>query len=281
MKLIDIHTHPQFVGYDEDRDDVLKRSIEAETGMIIVGTQRDTSRKAIENAKKVRELGGEAWATVGLHPIHTEKSFHDEVETGEGGKEFTSRGEQFDLDSYRKLASDETVVAIGECGLDYYRLEENTEERQRAAFDAQIELANELGKAMMLHVRNGRGVGGGKAYQDVHAIIRERAKIHCNIHCFTGDWSTAQMFLDLGCTLSFTGVITFTPDYDEVVKNAPLEQILTETDSPYMTPPPHRGTRNESIYVAKVVEKIAELKGLSMSEVAEATVANARRVFGL
>jgi TatD DNase family protein len=282
MRYVDIHTHPQFAGYEDDRADVLARSVDAGVGMIVVGTQRDTSRKAIEIARAVRDNhGGEAWATVGLHPIHTQKSFHDAVETGVGNSEFTSRGESYDISYYRKLAVDPLVVAIGECGLDYYRLDTETENKQREAFLLQVKLANEIGKPMMLHVRNGRGMGGGKAYDDVLEIIREYAKVHSNVHCYTGDWLTACQFLDLGCTLSFTGVITFTHDYDEVVRDIPLDRVLTETDSPYMTPPPHRGTRNESQYVGAVVECIAALKGITAGEVAEATVENARRVFGL
>ncbi len=124
MKYFDAHTHIQFAAYDADRDEVLARSKEAGVGMNLVGTQLDTSRAAVELAEKHEEV----YASVALHPVHTSKSYHDTQELGGEGKAFTSRGEKFDFAAYEQLALSKKVIAIGECGLDYYRLEEDTKQ---------------------------------------------------------------------------------------------------------------------------------------------------------
>jgi TatD DNase family protein len=232
-----------------------------------VGTQYDTSAEAVALAEKHED----AYATIGLHPIHTSKSFHDAKELGEGGKEFTSRGEIFDPAKYEELARSNKVIAIGECGLDYYRLDEATKETQVRNFIEQIELANKLGKPLMLHIRN--------AYADALEVLKAHAKVRGDVHFFAGGWEEAKQFLDLGFTLSFTGVITFTHDYDEVIKNAPLDMLLTETDAPYVSPVPYRGKRNEPAYVVEVVKKMAELKDLPLEEVREQLLQNAKDLF--
>ncbi|MEK7583183.1 MAG: TatD family hydrolase [Patescibacteria group bacterium] len=270
MKFIDIHAHVQFAAYDADRDEVVARAREAGVGMINVGTQQDTSKTAVELAHAYPDI---AWATVALHPVHTSKSYHDKKEIGEGGEEFTSRGEVFDYDFYKKLGADPKVIGIGECGLDYYRLTDETKAKQQETFIKHIELANELKKPLMLHIR--------QAYEDALDILQKHAKIRGDVHFFAGEWITAKKFLDLGFTLSFTGVITFTHDYNEVVKNTPLDMILAETDSPYITPEPLRGKRNEPANVKYVVQRIAELKNLPLEEVEKAVVANAKRVFNI
>jgi TatD DNase family protein len=269
MKYFDAHTHVNFVAYSEDREAVIRRAADAEVGMNVVGTQLDTSRAAAALAEKYDNV----WATIGLHPIHTSRSYHDVQELGEGGKEFTSRGEIFDTAAYLELARQPKVVAIGECGLDYYRADESTKEAQKKAFIEQIGVANTTGKALMLHIRN--------AYDDALELVKAHAKVKGDVHFFAGDWETAKKFLDIGFTLSFTGVITFTHDYDEVVRNAPLDMLLSETDAPYVTPAPHRGKRNEPSYVPLVVQKIAEIRGGDHDVVAARLLENARRVFGL
>lgn len=272
MKYFDAHTHPHFVAFDSDRDDVMRRAGELGIGVNLVGTQKDTSRNAVALAEKYDH----AYASVGLHPIHTGKSYHDEKETGVGGgpsNGFTSRGEQFDISNYLELAESPKVIAIGECGLDYYRCEESTKDIQAEAFVAQIELANKVQKPLMLHIRN--------AYEDAYNIIKEHAKVLGNVHFFAGTWNEAKKFLDLGYTLSFTGVITFTHDYDEVVRNMPLSAILSETDAPYVAPVPHRGKRNESMYVTEVVKAIAQIRNISEETVRQSIMENARRLFAL
>ena len=274
-KYIDIHSHVNFKAFDDDRDEVMKRALDNDTWVINAGTQIDTSRKAVELAHKYPEG---VYAIVGLHPIHTGASFHDAEELGDGGKEFSSRGEVFDKNIYREFLKDPKVKGIGECGLDYYHLDVDSIEKQKKAFIEQIELANEFNKPLILHIRD--------AYADTLEILKEHAKVRGVVHFFSGNLEEAKAFIDFGFLLSFTGAITFPPrkngkgcDYAEIIKNIPLEMILTDTDSPYVAPVPHRGKRNEPVYVKEIVKRIAEIKNLPEVEVAKAIVANARRVF--
>jgi TatD DNase family protein len=195
-----------------------------------------------------------------------------------------TRAEVFDKEAYLKLLKDPKVVALGECGLDYFHLKEESIEKQKQALIEQIKLANEVSKPLMLHVRNG-STGSPQvipnAYTDVLEILKKYAKVKGDIHFFAGSLEEAKGFLDFGFTLSFTGVITFTHDYDEVIKNTPLDMIMSETDAPYVAPVPYRGKRNEPSYVKEVVKKIAEIKNLPEEEVASAIMANAKRIFGI
>lgn len=288
MQYFDAHTHVQFAAYDENREAVFLRSLEAGVGMNLVGTQLDTSKAAVECARTHNEV----WASVGLHPIHTSKSFHDEKELGENGKAFTSRGEVFDFAAYEALAREPKTIAIGECGLDYFRLDEDTKKVQMEAFVAQIELANTVGKPLMLHIRSGKetrlrrsnaehGESENSAYDDAIQLLKAHAKVQGDVHFFAGKWETAKKFLDLGFTLSFTGVITFTQDYEEVVRNTPLDMLLSETDAPYVTPAPNRGKRNEPMYIPDIVRKIANIKSISEEVAQVQLLANATRVFSL
>ncbi|MBU6232477.1 TatD family hydrolase [Patescibacteria group bacterium] len=261
-KYIDIHGHVNFAAYDADREEVIKRAQEAGVAMITVGTQLDTSRAALELARAHEGM----YAAVGLHPIHTGKSHHDVQELGEGGKEFTSRGEAADLDAYKPLAMDPKTVAIGECGLDYYRLDPGSASRQVAEFEKMIDLANDVDKPLMLHIRNG---SGRSAYKDAFEIIRSRAKVRGNLHFFAGSIEEAQPYLDLGFTFSFTGVVTFTHDYDEIVGYLPVDRIMSETDCPFVSPAPFRGKRNEPRNVIETVKALAKLKGVSEGDMAE------------
>lgn len=269
MNYFDAHTHVQFVAYEGDREAAIRRAKDAGVIMNVVGTQKDTSAAAVALAEKYDHI----YASVGLHPIHTSKSYHDAKEFGSDGTAFTSRGEHFDISKYEPLAKHSKVIAIGECGLDYYRLEENTKKLQEETFVGQIELANAVGKPLMLHIRD--------AYDDALTILKLEAKVKGDVHFFAGDWAIAKKFLDLGFTISFTGVITFTHDYDEVIKNAPLDMLLSETDAPYVTPVPHRGKRNESSYIPLIVDRIAAIRGEDVEEVRAQLLKNADRVFNL
>lgn len=284
MKYFDIHAHPNFAAFEGDREEVIKRALEAGVFMNVVGTQKDTSRAAVELA----ETHEGVYATVGLHPIHTGKSFHDKEEIGEGGQEFTSRGEEFNYEFYKRLASHPKVVAIGECGLDYYRSMDHESwtmeyEKQEEAFRKQIELAIEVKKPLMLHLRNGTN---RSAYKDAFSILNSYFLIHNswprgNLHFFAGTIEEAKPFLDAGFTFSFTGVITFARSYDEIIRYLPLERILSETDAPYVAPAPFRGKRNEPFYVIEVVKKIAEIRGEDVEKVREQLVRNAVSFFRL
>jgi TatD DNase family protein len=301
-KYIDIHSHLNFKVFDEDRDVIIKRALDNDTWMINVGTQLDTSKKAVEIADKY-EKG--VYAIIGLHPIHTGASHHDEEELGpvfakaldgQGKVEgFISRGEIFDKGFYGKLLKDKKVVGIGECGLDYYRCTPESILKQKEAFIRQIELANEFNKPLMLHIRNNYENKSNDAYVDTIEIFKKYAKVYPVlggtkgvVHFFEGSLENAKDFIALGFMISFTGAITYSPrknkkgcDYVELIKNIPLNMILTDTDSPYMAPVPYRGKRNEPYYVKEIVKKIAETKNLPEEEVAKAIIENARRLFNI
>ena len=272
----DVHTHTHFAAFADDTDAVIRRALEAGAWMVNVGTQRDTSVGAVETAHHYKEG---VYATVGLHPVHTAKSYHDTEECGDTkeAKGFTSRGEEFDHDHYFKLGQDTKVVAIGECGLDYYRLEEDTKPRQKIAFERQIVLAKELEKPLMIHCRN--------AFEDLIDMLNaKRSTLNAVpgiVHFFSGTKEDAHSLLDLGFCFSFGGVITFAWDYDEVVRYIPIDRILLETDAPYITPIPYRGRRNEPMYIVEVAKKLGEIKQLPFEIVGQKTTENARKLFGM
>ncbi len=305
-KFFDAHTHAQFSGYDGPADDpgadraaVLARAREAGVWMINVGTQIDTSRAAVELAEREKAAGNDGvFASVGLHPVHTSRSHHDENELGggESARAFTSRGEAFDIEAYRRLALHERTVVIGECGLDYFHLsdtgsnEDDPREeqirKQKEVFIAQIELSLEIKKPLMIHCRNG---DDGNAFADLIEILKfYKAKFDNPgvIHFFSGTVDDARALLDLDFSFTFGGAITFPPrkgkiqgDYDEVIKLIPADRILSETDAPYVAPLKYRGKRNEPAYVVETVKKLAELKNVSADEMKKQIWENARRIF--
>src|SRR3989338_10850209 len=151
-KFFDVHTHTQFAAFNEDREAVIQRALDAGVWLINVGTQKDTSSKAVEIAHKYSKG---VWATIGLHPIHTESSYHDSQELGGDATGFTSKEEDFDYGYYLQLAQDPRVVAIGECGFDFYRLNPQTKRKQKKVFMRHIELAYVVKKPLMIHCRSG------------------------------------------------------------------------------------------------------------------------------
>ncbi len=247
--LIDTHAHVNFNDFKDDYKETTKRALNNEIWMINIGAGGDTSKRAIEIAE---EYENGIYAAVGLHP---------------GGRE------EFDYDYFFKLAKNEKVVGIGECGLDYYHTKDiKLWEKQKEIFIKHIKLANETNKPLIIHCRD--------AHDDLLEILRLKAKLPKGVmHFFTGTLEQAKKYIDLDFNVSFSGVITFTSAYNEVVKNIPLEKILVETDCPFVAPVPYRGKRNEPAYVKYVAQKIAELRGLSFDEVAEQTTRNARKLF--
>ncbi len=286
LKYIDIHAHTNFIAFDQDRQEVITRTLENDTWVINIGTQYDTSKKAVEMTKEYKEG---VYACIGLHPIHTGASHHDVNELGNEGQEFTSRGEIFDKEKYRALAKMGKVVGIGECGLDYYHLEEDSIEKQKIAFIAQIELADELNLPLMLHVRNNPTEKTHNAYFDVYELIKKYSTRKNRIgvsHFFAGSVEDMKRFVEIGIYISFAGPITYKPkpeicDYISVIKETPINMILADTDSPYVAPVPHRGSRNEPVYVKDIVKKIAEIKGLYEEEMAKVIIDNAKRLFDI
>lgn len=283
MKYIDTHTHVNLRAFKDDAQETIQRSLDAGVGVVNVGTQIDTSRQAVELLKDFPEG---VWAVVGLHPSHTyAHEFEDEEEV-----KFKTREEHFDADLYRELAKHERVVGIGECGLDYYRLPDDRDHNeikqlQRAAFDEQIKLALELDKALCIHCRPSDGTVD--AYEDLLEIIKEvkagNPELRFEVHCYTGDAATAKKFVDLGAYIGLNGIVTFdkTTRSEEVVKAVPLENIILETDAPYLTPKSNRGKRNEPSFLPEVAEQIAYWKNISIDEVAEQTTNNAKKLFNI
>lgn len=269
--LIDSHTHLQFKNFDADRDEVIKRTIGGGIFCINVGTDFEMSKGAVELAEKHDGF----WATVGLHP--------------------TDFGEGFNSADYEKLALHSKVVAIGECGLDDYRTTPESpstslrasRKKQEEIFRAQIKLAKKFGKPLMLHCRPSQNIDksySDDAYLDMIRVLDEEgppADEAGNVHFFVGSKQIAEKFLEMGFSFSFSGVITITNMYDDVVKFLPLDKILIETDAPYASPRPWRGKRNEPLYVLEVAKRLAELRKKSFEEIAEITTQNAKKVFNL
>lgn len=255
MNFVDIHCHLDFKDYDKDREAVIKRTLDAGGGMINVGVDVETSKKSIELAHTYPHM----WATVGVHPT-------DNLETP-------------DFSALEELAKDPKVVAIGECGLDYYHAKPDDKQRQVKIFLKHIELANKVNKPLMLHVRN--GTTDTSAYTEALEILKLSAKVPFNFHFFSGTLDDMINILYMGGTISLTGVLTITHDYDEVARQVPMDKFMTETDAPFAAPMPYRGKRNEPLYVQEVIQAIARIKGETAEKVAQTSVDNARRVFGI
>lgn len=273
MKYIDTHCHLDFKDYDSDRGGVFERMVERGVGAITIGTDLESSKKAVE----IAEQNENVWACIGVHPNETSPrpaSLSDPLlEAGEG---------RWDEVEFEKLVQSPKVVGIGECGLDFFRISrENLEEekvRQEKLFKSQIEFALKHNKALMLHCR--------EAYDEVLDILESYkkeagGKLKGNAHFFAGNILQAKRFLDLGFTLSFTGVVTFTKDYDEVIKYLPSHSIMSETDAPFVSPVPYRGKRNEPSFVVEVVKKLAEIRGESEEKIAKSIIHTAQKVFGV
>lgn len=279
--LIDAHTHVHFNDFGSETESVIQRALDAGVWMINVGTQSDTSSNGVIIAERYPEG---VYAAIGLHPEHT---YNHPVT--ENGKTFMTRAEDFDYEAYKKLAQSPKVVAIGECGLDYYYFTESDDivaikVKQRSVFNQQIKLALEMDKVLMIHCRPTKG--SMDAYEDILEILKGKMQngkenIRFQVHCYTGNAEIAEKFVELGGYISLTGIITFDKSgvSKEVVERVPLDHILIETDAPYLTPTPFRGDRNEPRYVKYVAEKIAEIKSASFEEVARVTTENARKLF--
>lgn len=272
MELIDTHAHLNFNAYKDDSETVLRRSLEGGVWMINVGSQYSTSKRAVEIAEKYKEG---VYAAVGLHPIHlADGIFKTKLDNEESV--IPIENEEFDRDKYKELAKSPKVVAIGECGLDYYyrpktktRLEE-FKERQKKEFLKQLDLASKLNLPMIIHCRSAHG--------DLIELLKQYGKaLRGVVHCFTGTWQDAQQYLEMGFHLGLNGII-FKLELTEVVEKTPLDKVLLETDCPYLTPPQENG-RNEPLFAKYVAEKIAQIKNLSYEEILEKTTKNAKELF--
>lgn len=263
----DSHCHLTAEQFDADRDAVIQRAVDAGvTRMLTLATDVESSRAVIALAEKFDSV----YAAIGIHP------------------ESVSRVSLDDLKIIRALASHEKVVAIGEIGLDFY-WDKTTAELQQTFFEAQLELAAELNLPVAIHDRDAhekiletlKNFARSENRETKSGEREARGKARGVLHAFSGDEAMARQAFDLGYVVSFGGPITFKNNKraPDLIRALPLEKILVETDSPYLTPHPYRGKRNEPANVHLVAERIAELKNLSVEQVAMQTTSNAKNLF--
>lgn len=252
--MIDTHAHLDSAVFDEDREEVIERAIQAGIGKIVnIGFNRETIPTTIALAEKHEMI----YAAVGWHP-------QDAVNM-----------QPEDLDWIEELCGHSKVVAIGEIGLDYY-WDTSPKEVQQQVFRQQIRLARRLSKPIIIHNRD--------AHQDVVRILREEKA--CDVggimHCYSGSWEIARDCLDMNFYISFGGPITFKNAVQpkEVLAKVPLNRLLIETDSPYLAPHPFRGKRNESAHVKLVAEAAAQIKQVNVDEIIQLTTFNAINLLG-
>jgi len=252
--LVDSHAHLQWTSFDKDRERVINRAKEADVKYIVnIGYDLDGSKKAIELAEKHAGL----YATIGIHP-HNASEFNEKI-----------------LDELKGFSENPKVVAIGEIGLDYYR-NLSPKAAQQKAFEAQLILAQELELPVVIHDRNAHaGV--------LKTLSKFKGKINGVMHCFSGNGDMAEQCVKMDYYVSFAGPVTFpnANELHETVKTIDLDKILIETDCPWLAPQEMRGKRNEPGFLPFIAEKIANLRGISLDELAEATTKNTRQIFQL
>jgi TatD DNase family protein len=254
-RYIDSHVHLGDPAFDADREDVIARA--RQTGaqaLVCIGESLDAARRAGDIAARHPDF---CYHTAGVHP-------HDAAE----------------FDELRDLAAIRAevgrgAVAIGECGLDYH-YDHSPRDRQRAAFGAQLALARELSRPVVVHTR--------EAEDDTRAMVVEagRSGVVGVLHCYTGTAPLAQAALDVGWYVSFSGIVTFRKwTDDELLRLVPPDRLLVESDAPYLAPVPHRGKRNESAWVTFTIARLAAVRGVDAEQLGERTADNARSLFGL
>lgn len=281
MRLIDTHCHLNLQNYKDDADDVIRRSLESEVEMIIVGTDYKSSKRALDLANRYQKG---VYVAVGMHP----GSMETRVEHW-SGESREIQGEIFNAVAYQQLAKFPKVVAIGEIGLDYFQPEIGKlelsvfKQRQKQILWDQLELALQLKLPVIIHCR--------QAHDDLLEMLSRFKKQYKDllppmrpwgvIHCFSGDEKLAWQYFALDMCISFTGLITFSKQWDSLIKKMPSDRLLLETDAPFLTPEPYRGKRNEPILVKHVAERLAAIRAISPERVAEFTTDNARHLFNL
>ena len=304
--LIDTHCHIQFQGFKDDREAVVLRRKEKDVILNAVGTQKDTSTKAVELAEQNENI----YATIGLHPIHLFPTHVDEEESS-----FKSREEDFDEEYYSELAKSEKVIAVGETGLDFFHMPKDIDKeivikKQKEIFIKQYNFAIKHDLPLVIHVRDAYdemiellktlplsgGAGGGLDIKTKDKFTNgplptspdRGGAIRGVVHCFGGNWEQAQKLLDFGLYIGFTGILSFPAkktdpkpgeNLAEVAKNIPLDRFLIETDAPYLAPQKYRGKRCEPWMVEEVVKKIAEIREKSVDNIIKMSVENAKNLF--
>lgn len=259
----DIHSHLNLEPLSRDIENQIQKLKNTKVGTIVVGVDYDTSLLAVKLAK---ENIGFLYATVGQHPND-------------------NREEEFDYEKYLELAKENVVVGIGECGLDFYRIPKDIDHdveiaRQVELFKKHISLAKELSKPLMIHARP--TMGTMDAYEKAITILEEEDFTeHANFHFFVGSIEIAQKIVTKNWSVSFDGPITFTHEYDEVIKYVPIQNIMCETDAPFAAPMPHRGRTCEPWMVEEVYKKIAEIKNLDLEACKKRIYTNIQRIWGI
>jgi len=243
--LIDTHAHVNFRAFENDFDEVIKRSLSEDVWLINVGSKYETSKKAVEISQN---YNNGVFVAIGLHPIH-------------------ALDEEFDKAKYKELVQSKKVVAIGETGLDYFKNYGKFKDKQKQIFLQQLDLAKELNLPIIVHCR--------MAHNDVLEILKDY-RLPGVIHCFTGDWEQAQKYLDMGFYLGINGIM-YKFDLKEVIGKTPLDRILLETDCPYLG----REERNEPIFVREIAKDIARIKSIPFEKVAQTTFQNAVDLFNI
>lgn len=253
MRLIDSHCHLTDEAFDDDRLFILNDlSNFGIRGIINPATNLTDSKMAIELAEKYDNF----YAMAGIHP--------EEVD------DITDK----DLEELAKLAQDEKVIAIGEIGLDYYWKDDN-KDRQKEIFIHQLELARKLEKPAVIHVRDSK--------DDVIEILKDYQDLKIQIHCFSDDLETLEKYMQMGFYISIGGVVTFNNGTNEqnAARNVPIERLMLETDSPYLTPEPYRGLRNDPRRVVEVARTVADLRDMKIDKLAKRTYNNTKEFFNL
>lgn len=274
---IDTHAHLGAPEFKDDADRVITRSFDQNVWMISPGYNYLTSQRAVGVAQNYRQG---IYAAVGLHPTYVvgrlvkikDRSYEAAGDPAE---------EEFNYENYKELARHPKVVAVGECGLDYYwkpktktRLAE-FKERQKLALLGHLKLARELGLPLIMHCR--------MAHDDLLEIMAEHKaeQLKGTAHCFTGTWPHAEKFLAMGLYLGFNALI-FKLRLDDIIEKTPLDRMLIETDSPDLTPPvPGLALRNEPVNVKYIAQRIAEIKNMAPETIEDATADNARKLFNI
>ena len=304
LKAIDSHAHLNFAAFEKDRDLVIEDSHKQGVGMINVGAGFDTSRKAVEVAQGYSQG---VWAAVGVHPIHaldedwSEEAMRDlisnnerVVAVGETGLDyfhlFSDRGKVKNAagnvakNAVGKAAQNAATKDSKKTHENWGKSPEEIKEIQAKLFIKHLELARLVNLPVIFHCRHFENLD---AHFDLLKILEEFASRYKDfqlrgvMHCYTGDEKMAEIYLKLGLYIGFTGVVTFSKDYDKVIEAVPLEQLLIETDCPYLSPVPKRGERNVPANVLLVAEKVAEVKGVEVVEVLRQTTENAIELFNL
>jgi len=279
--LIDTHAHLNFPAFEKDRDKIIGKCLNENVLMINIGTNFETSKRAIEIAQRYKKG---VYATVGLHPINLDTGLVKIKVDEKEGRHFER---EFDYEKYKKLAQSKKVVAIGEIGLDYYWKPKTTKkkklfkEKQKELFLKELELAEELNLPIIFHCR--------MAHDDLLEILNYKLKAinykpRGVMHGFVGTKEQLKEYLKMGFYIGFNGIIFKKIEginFEENIKNTPLERILIETDCPYLTPPKFEKERNEPIGVKYVAEKIAEIKNIPSAKIVEITTQNAKQLFDL